>query len=162
MSVTTDYEKMFQSIADEPEGCCTAVPPEYLAGRRAGEQATALELTFRVVPGATDDELAAHTSLLLHGLNQREAALGGDGLDLDVAGSTFGPDRVVLRVFPTKREGAAERVARLVEELNSEGKRVADSADQDGGGGLGAKIMRNLKSPLPESAMKQLEMAAVA
>lgn len=162
MNVTIDRDKWLQAIANEPDGPCTAVSPEYLADRRAGDQVTALELTFRIVSGATDDELAAHTSLLLRGLSQREAELGGDGLDLDVAGSTFGTDRVVLRVLPTKREGAAGRVARLVEELNSEGKRVAERTGEDSGGGLGAKIIRNLKCPLPESAMKQLEMAAVA
>jgi hypothetical protein len=162
MNVTIDREKWLAAIANEPDGPCTAVSPEYLAFGRTGERVAALELTFRRVPGATDDELAVRTSLLLRGLSQREAELGGDGLDLDVSGSTFGPVRVILRVFPTKREGAAERVARLVWELNSEGKRVAERAEQDNDGGIGAKIARNLKSPLSESAMKHLEMAAVA
>ena len=173
MGLVKDREKWLKFLdeVEEPGVSPLATSPEFQDGgllgvsdlvSPPGEQASALILTFRIVPGATDDELAAKTSLLLRCLSQKEQTLGGDGLDLDVAGSTFGHDRVVLRVFPTKREGAAERVARLVEELNSEGKRVAERTGQDSGGSLGAKIVRNLQSPLPESALRQLEMAAVA
>ena len=58
--------------------------------------------------------------------------------------------------------GAAARVAQLVDELNSEGRRVTGRVQQGAAGGIGAKIARNLKSSLPESAMRHFEMAAVA
>lgn len=157
MNVTIDRDKWLAAIANESDSPCTAVSPEYFADRQTGEQA-ALELTFRIVPGATDDELAAHTSLLLRGLSQREAELGGDGLELDVDGSVFGPDRIVLRLILTKTDGATRRVAVLVDEMHAAGKRASGDEKE----GLGAKINRNFKAMLPESAMKHFEMAAVA
>lgn len=161
MTVTIDHDKWLAAIANEPDGPCTAVPPEYLADRRVGEQAV-LVLTFRTISGASEDERASVTAHLLCRLSWREEELGGGGLEFDLNGSVFGPDRVVLRLFPSKREGAAERVAQLADELNSEGRRVSDRIRHETDGGIGDKIVRDLKSPLPESAMKHLETAAVA
>jgi hypothetical protein len=170
MNVTIDQDKWLQAVAQEdalPVGLLTASPevidPMTAAPVRAPtEVAKALELTFRVVPGASEDELASVTAHLMCRLSWREEELGGEGLEFDVDGSVFGPDRAVLRLVPSKREGAARRVAQLVDELNTESRRVADRTRQDAAGGIGSKIERNLKAPLPESALKQLEMAAVA
>ena len=162
MTVTTDFDKMAQAIANEPDGPCTAVTPEYLASRRADHQVAALELTFRILPGATDDDLAARTSLLLRGLSQREAELGGEGLELDMHGSVFGPARLFLRLFPSKHAGATQRVAALVDELNAQGEQANERAGGNTPESLGVKINRNFKAAIPETAMKQLEAAVVA
>lgn len=168
MGLVKDREKWLKFLdeVEEPAVSPLATSPEFLGeggtGATAsptGEQA-ALVLTFRIVRDTSDDELAAKTSLLLRCLSQKEQALGGDGLDFDVAGSTFGPDRVVLRLFPHKREGAAERMAFLAAEMNSEGRRVSDRAGEENDD-LGARIHRDFKAPLPESVLR-LEMAAVA
>lgn len=157
----------FIDEVEEPNVSPFATSPEFMDGpvaasRTPPQTVKALVLTFRVIPGASEDELASMTSHFLCRLSWREEELGGEGLDFDVNGSVFGAERVVLRLFPSKREGAAERVAQLVDELNSEGRRVAGQSGQGADGGIGAKIVRNLKSTLPESAMKHLEMAAVA
>jgi hypothetical protein len=173
MGLIKDREKWLQFLDDveEPAVSPLATSPEFMDGGSlgltdptypSGEQAAALILTFRIVRGASDDELAAKTSLLLRCLSQKEQALGGDGLDFDVAGSTFGPDRVVLRLFPSKREGAGQRVALLAAEMNSEGRRVSDRAGEENDDSIAARIQRDFKSPFPESAMRQLEMAVVA
>jgi hypothetical protein len=169
MGLVKDREKWLKFLdeVEEPAVSPLATSPEFMDGpvaapRTPPETVKALVLAFRVVPGASEDELASVTSHLLCRLSWREEELGGEGLDFDVAGSVFGPDRVVLRLFPSKREGAAARVAQLVDELNSERRRVTDRGQQGPDGGIGAKIARNLKSSLPESAMKHFEMAAVA
>ncbi len=173
MNIVIDHDKWLQAISEEdapPVGLLTASPvvlnpttaPVIAQARGPVETVKALVLTFRVVPGASEDELASVTSHLLCRLSWREEELGGDGLEFDQNGSVFGPEGAVLRLFPVKREGAAERVARLVDELNSEGRRVTGQTSQGADGGIGAKIARNLKSSLPESAMRHFEMAAVA
>jgi hypothetical protein len=166
MGLVKDREKWLKFLeeVDEPAVSPLASSPEFFHGEAVApvEKTTALVLTFRAVPRASDDELASMTSHLLCRLNWREEELGGEGLEFDVNGSVFGPDRVVLRLFPSKREGAAQRVAALVDELNSEGRRVADRERPGADDGIGAKIARNLKSALPEIAMKHFETAAVA
>lgn len=168
-----DHDKWLRAMTEDdvpPVGLLTA-SPDLLDKKVAAphsstfppaEKVPALVLTFRVVPGASEDELASMTAHLLCRLSQREEELGGEGLQFDLNGSEFNSERAVLRLVPTRREGAAERVARLTGELNAEGRRVMDRAQQGDDTGIGAKIERNLKAPLPESALKQLEMAAVA
>jgi hypothetical protein len=168
MTVTIDQTKWLQAISEEdapPVGLLTASPDALSQVNTLSpipeEAVKALVLTFRVVRGASEDDLASMTSHLLCRLSWREEELGGEGLEFDMNGSVFGPDRVILRLFPSKREGAAQRVALLVDELNSEGRRVTDRARQGTDGGIGAKIARDLKSSLPASAIKHLELAAV-
>lgn len=163
-----DREEWLKFIGEveEPAVSPLATSPEFFHGgitpvAASQGRSAALVLTFRIMTGASDDELAAKTSLLLRCLSEREEELGGDGLDLDTAGSSFGPDRVVLRVCPSKREGAAERISLLAAELNSEGQRLSGQVERENDG-VGAKILRNFKATLPESAIRQLEMAAVA
>jgi hypothetical protein len=169
MTVHIDADKWLQAISEEdapPVGLLTASPevfsPAHAPPPSAAETVKALVLSFRVVAGASEDELASMTAHLICRLSWREKELGGEGLDFDEGGSVFGPERVVLRLFPNKREGAAARVAQLVDELNSEGRRVTNRGQQGGDVGIGAKIARNLGATLPETAMKCFEMAAVA
>lgn len=163
MNVVIDQDKWLKAITGEellPVGLMTAAP-EFLGERLTPDpvaKQAALELTFRIVPEATEDELAVRTSLLLRGLSQREIELGGEGLELDVDGSVFAPDRIVLRLIPSKADGATRRVAVLVDEMHAAGKRAAGDEKES----LAAKINRNFKTTLPESALKQLEAAAVA
>ncbi len=161
-AATIDQDRWLEAVAGEdapPVGLLTA-PPTLM--RVPTVVLPALALTFRVVPGASEDELASMTAHLLHRLSQREEELGGEGLEFDLSGSEFNSERAVLRLVPIRREGAADRVAQLTGELNAAGRRVMDHSRKGTDTGIGAKIERNLKGSLPESALKQLEMAAVA
>jgi hypothetical protein len=171
MGLVKDRDKWLEFIdeGEEPAVTPLAVSPELLYGGRFSaanpatrpqEKRAALVLTFRPVTGASEEVAADLLALLIRNLSYREGELGGDGLNFDAQGSTFAPARCVLQLVPRKAEGAAQRVARLVEELNAENQRDGERSEEEHGG-IGARIVKNLKSTLPVSPLR-LELAAVA
>lgn len=122
---------------------------------------TALVLTFRVVPELTVDALVGMTSLLIRRVIDREVELGGEGMTLFPTEVNPGSKQVQVRLIPTKRDGATERVATLLAELNAGSRSAKDHKDADRDD-LASRISRNSTAALPETALRQLELAAVA
>lgn len=158
-----DREEWLKFIdeVEEPAVSPLATSPEFLDGQAAGGQSSALLLAFHAVPGWAVDVQAGMTALLTRRVIDREVELGGAGMTVHPSEVVPGSRRVELRLVPTERTGAAERVATLVAELNA-GSRRAKSGRPAAEGDLAAAISQNLTAPLPESALRYLELAAVA
>jgi hypothetical protein len=142
----------------------TDVPTAVIADGVASVPVTktsALVLTFRVVPEQTVDALVGMTSLLIRRVIDREVELGGEGMALFPTEVNPGSRQVQVRLIPTKRDGATERIAKLLAELNAGSRSAKDHNDADRGD-LASRISRNSTAPLPESALRQLEVVALA
>lgn len=150
-----DREEWLKFIdeVEEPAVSPLATSPEFFDG-------AALVLTFLAPPELPLNAVVGMASLLVRRVIDREVELGGAGMTVFPTEVIPGSGRVELRLVPTDLNGATDRVTALIAELNAGSRSAKDRQAEDGD--LAAAIARNLIAPLPESALRYLELAAAA
>jgi hypothetical protein len=163
MGLVKDREKWLKFLdeVEEPAVSRLATSPEFTESEAAGRQFTALVLTFHAPPELPLDAVVGMASLLIRRVIDREVELGGAGMTVYPTEVIPGSKRVELRLVPTDGTGANERVAALIAELNA-GSRSAKHHQAAGESDLASAISRNSTAPLPESALRYLELVAAA
>ena len=149
MTVTTDYEKMLRSVAEEeppPVGLLAASP--YLG------------FSVRRHPETDEGKLPAMVAVLIHYVQELDRNLGGAGVHFDPTGTVETDRRLTIRLEMVAIGdflGRIETITNKLHELAKQAKReLVTRQDAD----INAKIVAELGS-LPREVAEHLEPVAV-
>jgi hypothetical protein len=143
MTATIDREKWLATIANEPDGPCTATLPFFT-------------FTLREQPEGRTADLPAMAAVLIGYIDRLDRSLGG-GVVFDPSGTVEEPNRLTVRVVTLSGGGAIRRFNTIQKDLADLRLQVRELVIGSQAADFNAKVQAELASPYPYSLREAAE-----